>query len=480
MVAFRWLDRLIGLASVALLARLLAPEDFGLVGYAMLMISLLDLLAELATEAELIRHQNPDRDYYNAAWTMNVLKGLVMVATMVLLAPLAADYFREPRVAAVMYVLAAMPLIQSFENIGVVDFRKHLQFDREFRYLLTSRLLGTLVIVIFALALRSHWALVAGSLARAAIRVLLSYRVHPFRPRFAFARMPDIFRFSRWMLVQNFTFGLIERIPALVIGRIFDASSLAFYNISKEIADLATTEVRAPIRRALYPGLSKVSASGDAMNSVLVESTAVIALLTFPVPLGIALVAPDLVPLFLGGQWGATVALLQPLAFAAAVTAIDTNSGLAYMATNRPYLTAIGGVVRLIILCALIAALKPRFGLTGVAYAAAAGSVMIVVTDYALSRRLLGIRAMEFGRVVWRPVVAGLLMIVAVELLRSRMPAATDVAGHAWSLAASAAAGAAVYVGVVLALWAVTGYPQGAEQRLMDALRSLRRRRSPA
>jgi O-antigen/teichoic acid export membrane protein len=282
------------------------------------------------------------------------------------------------------------------------------------------------------------------------------------------------------MLVQSFTIGIIERIPALVIGRVFDASSLAFYNISKEIADLATTEVRAPIRRALYPGLSKVSASGDAMKTVLIDSTGMIALLTFPVPLGIALVAPDLVPLFLGGQWGATVALLQPLAFAAAITAIDTNSGLAYMATNRPYLTAIGGVVRLIILCALIAGLAPRFGLTGVAYSAAAGSVMIVVTDYALSRRLLGIRAMEFGRVVWRPVVAGLLMIAAVELLRSRMPAATDVAGHAWSLVASAAAGAAVYVGVVLALWAVTGYPQGAEPRLMDALRSLRRRRSPA
>jgi PST family polysaccharide transporter len=480
MVAFRWLDRLIGLASIAILARLLVPGDFGLVGYAMIVIGLLDLLADFSTDAELIRRRDPSRDHFDAAWTINVLKGVVMSVVMLLLAPLAADYFHEPRLSMVMYALAALPLIQSLENVGVVEFRKRLEFDREFRYLLTSRLVGTIVVVALAFLVRSYWALIFGSLARAVIRVGLSYRLHSFRPRFGLARVPEVFRFSRWMLMQNLAIGLTERIPALVIGRLFDASSLAFYNISKEISDLAATEVRAPIRRALYPGLSQVSDRQDRIKTVVIESTGMMALLTFPVPLGIALVAQDLVPLFLGSHWIPAVALLQPLSIAAAMQAIDTNSALVYMATNRVYLTAIGSLLRLVVLATLISLLAPRFGVAGVAYAAGIGGVMIVVTDYALSARLLGIPIGRFVDVVWRPVVAGVMMCVAVELLRLAMQPAESTVGHARLLGGSATLGAAVYTAAVLALWAVIGRPKGAEQRLIDAIRTLRRRSRPA
>ena len=318
-----------------------------------------------------------------------------------------------------MYAMAALPVLQSLENVGIVEFRKRLEFDREFRFLLVPRLFGTVATIALAVALRSYWALVAGSLVRAVASVAMSYWMHPFRPRLALARVPDIFRFSRWMLLQNLTSGLVERIPGLVIGRAFDASSLAFYNMAREISNLATTEVRAPIRRVLYPGLSQVANHRERMASILVESTAMLALLTLPMPLGIALVAADIVPLFLGNQWGVTVALLQPLALAAAINAISTNSSLAYMATNRSYLTALAGGARLLLVIALLAALTPRFGLAGVAYAAAIASALVVSVEYALSSRLLGIPHWRFVAAVWRPVAASAAMCAAVVLLRN-------------------------------------------------------------
>ncbi len=467
MVALRWIDRLIGIASIAILARVLLPEDFGIVGYATLVIGILELFTGLSTDAELIRQQDAERGYYDAAWSMNILRGLAIGSLMIALAGAAADFFREPRLGAVMLALAVIPILHGFENIGVVDFRKRLELDREFRYLLTTRLLGTAAAIALAFALHNYWALVIASIVRTALGVGLSYRFHPFRPRWALARVPEMFRFSRWMMLQNLLAGVNDKLPALVIGRAWGSSPLAFFNIGKEIAQLATTEIGAPVRRVLYPGLAQVAGRHARVGDILVESTGVLALLTLPIPLGIALVAEDLVPLFLGAQWGPTVTALPPLCVAAAASALGTNSQLAYMALNRAHLTAITTAGRLLLLAVLLIAVPASHGIVGVAYAVAAANCVTLVADHALTARILGIGAGRFVAAIWRPVAASLAMCGSVWLVRSGFAPAADLAGHFWSLARSTLLGAAVYAACVFALWTAGGRREGAERRLI-------------
>lgn len=470
MVAFRWIDRVIGLLSVALLARILAPEDFGIVGYGMLIIGFLDLFTGLSTDAELIRHQDPDRAYYNAAWTMNVLRGFAIGVLILILTQPAAAFFHEPRLEGVMFALAAVPIIQGFENIGVVEFRKRLEFDREFRFLLVSRIVGTVAAVALALVLRNYWALVAGSALRVAFRVALSYGFHPFRPRVAWLRVAEIFRFSRWIMLQNLASGVNEKLPAMVIGRELNSVALAFFNMSKEIADLSVTEIRAPIRRALYPSLTQIAHQPERLRNVLVQTTGMLALLTIPIPLGIALVAEDLVPLFLGSQWQPTVLLLQPLCLAVTVSALGTNSQLAYVALNRAYLTAVAAFARVLLLLALLLSVPSSYGAVGVAYAVAAASFIMLIADYALASRILRIRAGSLLRAAWRPVTASLVMCVAVWLMRSGFAPAADISGHLLSLTRSALVGVVIYVVCELALWMAAGRPGGAEGRVVALL----------
>jgi len=475
MVAFRTLDRVVGLASVAILARVLSPEDFGIVGYATLVAGILELFAGIATDVELIRHRHADDAYYSAAWTMNVLRGLAIGALMLALVAPATAFFREPRLAAVMLTLAAIPVIRGFENVGVVEFRKRLRFDREFRYLMTSRVAGTIVTIALALALRSYWALAVGMVLRAALGVALSYGFHPFRPRWTLARVPEIFRFSRWMMLQTLAVGVQDRLPALVIGRIWGTSALAYFNIGKEIADLSATEIRAPIRRALYPGLAQIADRRQRLAEVMVESTGMLALLSLPIPLGIALVADDFVPLFLGARWEPLIPVLQPLCVAGAVAALGTNSSLALFALNRSHLAAVAATIRLLALALLLAFAAGR-GVVAVAYALAGMSCIILVADYTMSARVLLIDVGRFVAVTWRPVTASLAMVVVVDMFRGAMPPASDAPGHLASLLLSAVLGAAVYVACVLALWIGTGRRPGAERRLLAMLKGFRLR----
>jgi PST family polysaccharide transporter len=477
MVALRWIDRLIGLVSVAILARLLLPEHFGIVGYAMLVVGMLELFGGIATEAALIREHEADDAYYSAAWTMNVLKGVLFGALTIALAHPAAGYFREPALAAIMYAVAAIPLIQGLVNVGTVDFRKHLRFSSEFQLVLLARIPSMVATIALAFALRSYWALVAGSIFRAALQVVLSYWLHPFRARFTFVRMPEIFRFSRWMMLQNLAAGFNEKLPAFIVGREWGSSALAFFNMGREIAALATTEIRAPIRRALFPGLAQVARQPARLNAALVDSTGMLALLSLPIPLGIGLVAEDLVPLLLGAQWQPLVPILQPLCVGAAIYALGTNSHLAYLVFNRAYLTAGADVIRLLLLVPALIVVAPTYGVEGVAYTIAGVSCVMVAADYVLSPRILGIDTGRFVAAVWRPVAASMAMCIVVWLAGSGFAPATDLAGHAAALARSMSVGAVTYVGGVLTLWFIAGRPDGAERRLVSLITEYRDRR---
>ncbi len=466
MVALRWTDRLIGVVSIAILARLLLPEHFGLVGYAMLVVGMLELFGGIATEAALIREHEADAAYYSAAWTMNVLKGFLFGALTIALANPAAEYFREPALVAIMYAIAAVPVLQGLVNVGTVDFRKHLRFGSEFQLVLMARIPSALATIALAFMLRSYWALVAGSVFRAVLQVAVSYWLHPFRARFTVVRIPEIFRFSRWMMLQNLAAGFNEKLPAFVVGREWGSSALAFFNISREISSMSTSEIRAPIRRALFPGLAQIAGQPARLNTALVESTGILALLSLPIPLGIGLVAGDLVPLFLGAQWQPLVPILQPLCVGAAFYALGTNSHLAYLVNNRAYLTAGADVIRLLLLVPAMIAVAPTYGVVGVAYAVLAISAVMVAADYVISPRILRIDAGRFVAAVRRPVVASVAMCAVVLLVNASVAPATDLAGHAVALARSSATGAATYVGVVLGLWFVAGRPDGAERRI--------------
>ncbi len=474
MVAMRWTDRLIGLASIAVLARVLLPEHFGIVGYAMLVIALLDLVSGMSVDDALIRERDADGAYYSAAWTMNVIRGMALGILMLALARPAAEFFREPALDAVVFAVAAIPLLQGLQNVGTVEFRKELRFSLEFRFVLLPRIVATLATIGLAFALRSYWALVAGSILRVALKSALSYRLHPFRAKFTFARIPEIFRFSRWMILQNLVAGLCQKLPAFVIGHQWNSSALAYFNMGREIAELSRTEIQAPIRRALYPGLAQIAESPARLHATLVESTAMMALLTLPIPLGTALVAEDLVPLFLGAQWQATVPLLQVLCLGAAVNAVGTNSQLVYLVLNRSHLTAGANLVRLLLLVLAILVLAPIYGVVGVACAVAAVNGAMVVADYFLTPWRLGFEARRLPMAVWRPVTASVGMCVAVLLVRSGFAPAADPGAHALSLAISVCVGVLAFAGCAIALWLASGRPDGAERRLVSVIAQYR------
>ncbi len=471
MVFMRLGDRLIGLISMAVLARLLLPEDFGLVGYAIVLLAILEIVAELGVENALIHDQNAPRESYDTAWTMNICKGLALSGALLIAANPAAVFFEAPDVETVIYVLALLPFVRGLENIGTVDFRKDLAFHKDFVFNFLTRFCGAIVTIILAFVLRDHWALVIGMILRAFLRVVLSYSMSSFRPRLTLSRFSEIFDFSKWLMLQNLLHGFNERLPVLVIGRMTGPQALAFFNIGFEIANLASTELAAPIRRALFPGFAKMNQDRAQLADSFRWALAVIVLIGLPIPIGIAVTAEYIVPALLGWNWLETVPIIQILCLQGAIVILGTNSHLIYLAVGRPVITVWLSALRLAILVPGCIYWVGVYGAVGAGLALVVSALVVRFVDYAIVLPLLKLRIMDFLTEIWRPILGVTTMIFLVRWLQGWLEQSALEPFLLPKLAVCVTAGAASYLVIVLALWAVSGFRKGAESYVIDSFK---------
>ena len=159
MVVLQSADRVLGFLSILVLARLLVPEDFGLVALAMAIVGSLTAFSEFGFDLALIQNQSAQRKHYDTAWTLGLLRGLLLAGLLLLISKPNADLMGDQRLVTLVYVLALVPFIESFINVGIVDFRKDLVFRKEFLYRFSSRLGGVLTTVTLAFFWRDYWAL---------------------------------------------------------------------------------------------------------------------------------------------------------------------------------------------------------------------------------------------------------------------------------------------------------------------------------
>jgi len=471
MVLFKLLERSIGLISTLILARLLVPADFGVVAMAMTFIAMAELLTAFGFDIALIHNRDATQDDYHAAWTGNLLLGLSITAVMLAAAVPISHFYRKPELVWVVVCLALGPAISGAENIGVVAFRKELTFRREFVFQLSRKVAGFCVVVPLAFALRNYWALVAGTLVSKLASTTISYLMHPFRPRLSLRRIGQLFHFSKWILLHNVIGFVRERSSDFFVGRMFGAATMGTYAISYEFANLPTTELGAPINRALLPGFAKMESQGE-VAAAYGNAIGLLAWLALPVAAGLFAVAPYFVPVILGTKWLDAVPLMRALALNGVMLMLHASMCAVLIARGFPARVAAANVVYVVVLLPILAVCALQFGIEGVAYAALVSGIVCTPVYLWQIKRSIGIRATVFLRAIARPVCASLGMVAVVVWV---LPPYAASLGFAHSLAwllLGVGVGAATYLLIAGCVWLLAGKPSGTERLLIDKARA--------
>jgi O-antigen/teichoic acid export membrane protein len=480
MVLFKLLERGLGLISTLILVRLLSPADFGIVAMATSFIFMAELLAAFGFDVALIQKQDATDQHYHTAWTCNVLLGLLITLAMLMAAAPIAGFYSRPEVFWVVFALALGPLLSGCENIGVIAFRKELQFRREFFFQLSRKVIGFLVVVPSAYLFESYWALVAGMLISKLAGTVISYLAHPFRPRFSLATLRGLLGFSKWLLFNNMVGFLKERSSDFAIGRLHGAAPLGVYNVSYEFASMPTTELSAPINRALMPGFARIAGDAAAMRDAYTNAIGMLALLAVPAATGIFAVAHFLVPVVLGTKWLEAVLLIEILAPNGGLLLFHSSICAVLIANGYPERVTITNGLYVVMLLVLLVGLAPGFGVSGAAVAALGASVFSTPIYLLQVRRSIGITTTVFIRAAARPMMAALTMAGLVRWFLPDWSITMSVAVAAGWLVSGVMFGVVAYAAIVFLLWLAVGRPAGAEQLLLERARQLLARRRAA
>lgn len=473
MVLARIVDRTIGLVSTIILARLLVPEDFGLVAIATSIIGLLELIGTFGFEVALIQNPTVTRKHYDTAWTLNILLATGIALFLAALADPAASFYDDPRLQPVILWLACGTFVRGFENIGVVSFRKELRFSNDFRLMFLKKLGSFAIAVPLAFALRSYWALVAGMLASRVFEVVLTYWVHTYRPRFSLAARGQLFHFGKWLVVSNALYFAGTRSADFIIGKLSGAPQLGLFKLAYEVSNLPTSDLVAPINRAIYPGYAKKAHDPGLLRRSYLEVIGLVAILAVPAGAGIAATADLLVPLVLGPQWVEAAPIMRVLAFYGVFLALKSNNHYIYLALGKPRLSTALGAIQMILLIPMTVIGSLRGGALGAAIGYLCAQALFTPISVSLLRRVLHLQVKELARVFYRPFIAGAIMFGSVySLAGAHWPGGDGNAALFVRAGFCVLAGVGVYCGMMYILWLAAGRPDSAERAALRFLAS--------
>lgn len=470
MVMFKLVEKSISIVSTIILARLLVPEDFGLVTMAMMVVTLLELMRAFGFDMALIHNQNATREHYDTAWTFNIIAALLISIMLLLLTPLAASFYKEIRLLEIIPLLAIGVFISGFENIGVVAFRKELTFHKEFAYLLSKKVISFVVGVSLAVYYRNYWALIGAFIITNIGVTILSFLLHHYRPKFCLKQSKELFAFSSWLFLNNILAFIFTTVPEAIIGKVTNAGALGLFNVSKDITYSTSTAIVLPINRAAFPSYSKLNTNLPELKNSILNTIGMIAMITIPSSVGFSVITPVMVPVLLGENWLDAIIIMQILAFCGLFFALANNNA-AYMALGKPNIITKIMLVRIIVLIpSLIFALN-KFGIVGATWSLFITGLITLPFAYWPLQKILNIRVLELLSPIIRPATASLTMYLVVDYTYTVFIKNQVLDYGILQLFAIVMLGAITFLSTLLISWKLVGFPSGSEQQILDSLR---------
>lgn len=416
----------LGVLRSVVLARLLTPEMFGLMGLAGVAIRTVETVTRPGIVQALIARQRDFAEAAPTAFALLIVRGVLLSVALALVAPLVGTFYEAEQLEAILRVLAVVFLIGGLANIQTIARQKELDFRRLTYLSLTTTVLSTMVTLTAAFMWRSVWALVIGQIANSLAHAVLSYWFLPGRIvvdwNGAIAR--ELLRYGKFITGSSIVLFVANELDSAVIGKMLGVEQLGYYALAFTIADLATAALSRTASRIMMPAYSQLQSEPATLHRAFLRTINLVMHLVLPASVALALLAEPLIRLVYGDRWLPAVIPLQIFTIFGVARAIVAFNGYLFEGTGRPQLAFRLGALRLAIIAPLIIPMIGRFGLTGAAATVLIGMTVQCCAALWYLRRHVGIRLTSMARAVSRPIWSTAVMAAVIVAAGVLMPVA--------------------------------------------------------
>jgi O-antigen/teichoic acid export membrane protein len=425
--AGRILVQIVSLGGMMVLARLLTPQAFGLVGMARLATGLIDIFRDLGTASAIIQRSHLTDKLLSSIFWANVLLGLLAAIATTFTAPLVAVFFHEPETIPVIRALAVGFLLSAVGAVHAALLSRKMAF----RKIAVVEILGAIstAFVGIGMALRGFgiWSLVISSLAGTATSTAFFWVAYPWRPKrvISWREIRSISSYSLHLSGFNVVNYFSRNADNAIVGRYLGAFQLGFYQLAYNLMLYVIQNISTVLGRVLFPAFVKVKDDNVRFRQAYIKGVSMIAVITFPLMTGLMAIATPFVSAVLGTKWLPVASLLTILAPVGLLQSIYTTTGNIYNAKGRTDWLFRWGVFATIIFVASFCAGIP-WGIKGVAVAYLLANLVLVYPVFAIPFKLIDLKMADFLRPLWPILLVSATMSLVVGglafALRSRAP----------------------------------------------------------
>ncbi len=465
--------RALQLVTLAILARVLTPADFGLVAIATTVMIILEVLTNVQIGSALVRARELDASHLATAFTLNMLRGFAMAGLLAVAAAPLARFMEAPGLEAIFYVLTIPTILNGLNNPYFTLYSRNLDFRKDSQRRMLGALTGNIASILLALLLRTYWALVIGQVVQAIVILALSYWRVPGRPGVSLKHHRDMLGFGFWLLIQNLFLQLALRIEIFFIGKVLDANTVGAYSIGNQVNTMATGDVIPTLTRAMFPAFSIMGDDPDRVRRNYVQVQAAGLAIALPIGFGLALVAEPLIYLLFGHGWELAILVVQIMSPVSALQTVGAGVEALAMAMGKVRMLAMRSVLYMILRTVLMLVGYYYGGLVGLLVGRAVSGIF--QSFYGLSLAAILTRRNLFApfQASWRSLASAAMMSAVAMLLPDAAFQTMSEPMLAVQLIVRGGVCAIVYLGTHGLLWMMAGRPEGAETRVVGQVSRL-------
>jgi len=309
------LSRFIDFALLLILGRILTPDDFGLVALAMAPVFIIEAVLSIPIAQAILSHPKVNRATYDTAFTLSIIRGLILGTVLITLSFPMAQYFEDERLTSLICVLAIAPILRGAISPRIADYMRRMDFRPEFLMDLIGKITAFIIAAFIAYKTKSYWAIAATTVVAPIIMNVLSYIIAPYKPHFSMKDWPHFSDILGWNTVSQILQATSWQADRILLGRSISSTDLGRYTMAHEFSRFPHQIIARPITGPIMASFSN-SENEAVLKQKLLSYTRNLFTVIAPIAVGISLLSEPFIMLTLGVSWITAALYLKWLALA--------------------------------------------------------------------------------------------------------------------------------------------------------------------
>jgi PST family polysaccharide transporter/lipopolysaccharide exporter len=398
-----------------ILVRILAPEAFGIMAILMVSVQALEAFTEVGLRQSLIQNKNGSQpDFMNITWFLSLARGLMLYSIAFVAAPFIADFYNKTELTAFLRVGFLVIFLHGFMSPRIYVLEKELRFKEWTILIQGSAIIGIMVTVACAFVFKNVWALLAGFICEAALKVLFSFILYPIKPNLQFDKtyLRDITKFSRGMFGLPIIKMLYYQIGIFVIGKVTSIDHLGIYTMTGNLAQVAGFAITKIIEPILFPVLASIKHNKADFSKVFNKTIKTIAIFAFPFTAMLSIFAHPILHLVYGPKYSEFWIVFSILSFYSLLALFFSLLSQVFFAIGQPERHRTASLVRTVLFILMIYPAAKYFGLTGAALAVSISTGTALIIQIINIRKVMHFSLTEFMKSAFTGFMISLIVII--------------------------------------------------------------------